>query len=466
MKNDFDLFDPYRYLYPNKVEYSWSHMGISCRLDRFYLSSILKDCPTSVVIEPCTFSDHDFVILSLSCFEDAITAGPGYWKCNTSILEDEDFHNNFVFMCNQLCQEEVKDADWWEYFKQRSKSLIIDYSRRNSRARNKEIIDMENHLRKLYKLNVLHPGKYSADIRNCKNELNNLLLCNIEGSKIRSRAKLFDSSEKPSRYFLRREKKRSKKKLITSLQTEDGRVSDNPSIRNVCYNFYKQLYTSSSIDKDLLDYFTHDLPQLSEEDRLFCEGNITYDECFEALKSFANNKTPGSDGLPKEFYVKYFPLFGQHFVEVINNCFDLGTLTPSQRKGLITLICKDESKAEFLKCWRPISLLNIDYKIVSKVLTIRLSKVIGCILHIDQTSSIPHRSIVDNCHLFRNILDYIDQNPTRLAFISLDQEKAFDYVNHSYMFNVLAKYGFGPSFLKWVKLLYTDIVSCVNVNGF
>ena len=118
-----------------------------------------------------------------------------------------------------------------------------------------------------------------------------------------------------------------------------------------------------------------------------------------------NNKTPGSDGLPAEFYKKFFPLFGKDFVNMINLCYLWDKLTSSQRLSLITLLCKNREFHYLLNYWRPISLLNVDYKIVSKTLSLRLRKVLPYIIHGDQTCSVIGRSITDNVHLFRNIFD-------------------------------------------------------------
>ena len=82
----------------------------------------------------------------------------------------------------------------------------------------------------------------------------------------------------------------------------------------------------------------------------------------------ANNKSPGLDGLTKEFYETVFPIIGDSFVCMINNSFSNGLLSDSQRTGLITLICKDTDHRSDLSYWRPISLLNYHYKIISKVI--------------------------------------------------------------------------------------------------
>ena len=84
------------------------------------------------------------------------------------------------------------------------------------------------------------------------------------------------------------------------------------------------------------------------------------------------------------------------------------------------------------KNWRPISLLNSDYKIASKANTIRLKSVISSFVHQDQTLSVPGRSICSNLQLFRDVLDMIDKTNETGILVTLDQEKAFDRVQHAY----------------------------------
>ena len=237
-------------------------------------------------------------------------------------------------------------------------------------------------------------------------------------------------------------------------------------ITEECLHFSSTLFSKEEVANSLNASFFNELLRLSEESADICEGPITIEGCATALKQMANFKTPGLDGLPKEFYEFAFKYIGKSFVSLINRCYSEGILPPSQRQGLITLICKDPNNAETLKNWRPISLLNVDYKIISKVFTLRLRKVIGDIVHPDQTCSIPGRSIQDNIHLIRNLIEYANGKNISAAIISLDQAKAFDRVSHSYLFDVLHAFGFKPQFIAMVKLLYTDIKSRILVNGY
>ena len=288
----------------------------------------------------------------------------------------------------------------------------------------------------------------------------------LEGSKIRANGKYLENAEKPSRNFLQREQSRGNKKSIKKLDQNGKILEDLPSIIEACKIFYADLYSEEPVDRALLEDFLSDLPKLTDENKLNCEGHITYEECEASFTQMDSHKTPGSDGLPKEFYSKFFYLFGTSFVKMVNLCYDFDSLSDSQRACLITLLCKNLEKEIYLSFWRPISLLNCDYKIVAKVLANRLKRVIGSIVHFDQACSIVGRSISNNCHLIRNIIDYVEERNLPCALVNLDQMKAFDRVSHEFLFSTLEAFGFGPSYIKWVKLLYTNINSAVLVNGY
>lgn len=125
---------------------------------------------------------------------------------------------------------------------------------------------------------------------------------------------------------------------------------------------------------------------------------------------------------------------------------------------------KDDPKD--LKNWRPISLLNVDYKICSKTLANRLSIVLPSIIHEDRTCSVPGRTIFENLSLLREILDYVNITDETGVLLNLDQEKAFDRVDRNFLLNTLKRFGFGPVFQWWISTLYCNAKMKVLVNGF
>lgn len=132
--------------------------------------------------------------------------------------------------------------------------------------------------------------------------------------------------------------------------------------------------------------------------------------------------------------------------------FSLGTLTSSQRAGIITLL---EKPGDLLdpRNKRPISLVNVDYKPLSRALCLRLARVMPDIISPFQTCGVRGRSIHDNIRLLRDLVEFVDGRNLDSLVISLDQQKAFDRVDWSFLFKVLQRFGFGPKFLHWVQLL-------------
>ena len=113
------------------------------------------------------------------------------------------------------------------------------------------------------------------------------------------------------------------------------------------------------------------IPKLTKELSDRCEGEIKIQECEDVLQSFATAKTPGNDGIPIEFYKTFWPAIGKLLVESFNEAFNKKEMSASQRKAIITLIEKKDKDRCFLENWRPISLINVDSKIASKVISAR-----------------------------------------------------------------------------------------------
>ena len=217
-----------------------------------------------------------------------------------------------------------------------------------------------------------------------------------------------------------------KKKHITKLKTSDGSTVEDPkAILNAMKNFYNQLFTSQnqlSAERFSTFFDCESLPKLDNIKQDLCEGLITTEECLAALKTFQLNKTPGTDGLTAEFYLRFWTDISGPFIDCLNHGALLRELSISQRQGIISLIPKKNKDALLLKNWRPISLLNTDYKLATKCIAKRLEKVLPFLIDGDQTGYIKGRFIGENIRL---ISDIIEQNKEGMMLF-LDFEKAFD----------------------------------------
>ena len=199
-------------------------------------------------------------------------------------------------------------------------------------------------------------------------------------------------------------------------------------------------------------------------DRDCCEGKLALHEATRAMKNLKLEKLPRPDGLTVEIYKCFWDLLGPKLVEVANESFNDKELSETLKESVARVLFKKGDRKN-LKNWRPISLLNVDYKIVSKVLSFCLSKVLDT-TDSDQTCSVPGRTISSNLHILRDIFDYIDCTKETGILVNLDQEKAFDRVNRTFLQNLLKKYGFGSDFRQWICTLYKGANMRIIVNGF
>lgn len=310
------------------------------------------------------------------------------------------------------------------------------------------------------------PGQYFEQIETLRKQIKVIHEQSYFGSRVRAKVETLENEENPSNYFNKTEKRKSNKKTITKIESENITYTTSKDILSCFHKFYTDLYSSESIDETVADYFLKDLPSLPDEESEYLETDFTLDEFKQSLLQMQDNKSPGPDGLTKNFYVKFFDLLGETLFKLSKIIFEAHSLTASQRLSFIMLLCKDKTNSQLMKNWRPISLLNYDYKIISKSIANRLSRVLGLIIHEDQTCAVKGRTIFDNVHLLRNIFDYVNQKNLPCIFLNLDQEKAFDRVSYEFLFKCLRTYGFGENFIRWIKILYNNICSSVIVNNF
>ena len=162
------------------------------------------------------------------------------------------------------------------------------------------------------------------------------------------------------------------------------------------------------------------------------------------------------------FYLKFWDALGADLVEVLNFCYLSGSLSHTQRRGLIALSFKKGVRLDPHN-WRPISLLNVDYKIASRAIAGRLLKVIHLVVNYNQTCGVPRRYIGDSVAFLRDVVSYASLSGNPVAILSLDQEKAFDREDWSFLRSTLVP--FWSSFIGWVDLFYTGVQSAVKFNG-
>ena len=137
------------------------------------------------------------------------------------------------------------------------------------------------------------------------------------------------------------------------------------------------------------------------------EGKITYSEATAVLK---NNKSPGSDGFTSEFFKVFWKQLVNFIVRSLNFGYNKGELSVTQKQGIITCIPR-EGKSRFdIKNWRPITLLNVIYKIGLGCIAQRMKQILDTIISSDQTGFIPGRYVGENTRLIYDLMHYTEEN--------------------------------------------------------
>ena len=179
-----------------------------------------------------------------------------------------------------------------------------------------------------------------------------------------------------------------------------------------------------------------------------------------------SNKSPGSDGLPVEFYKTFWQKLNPALLVSLNCSYEVWELSPYQKKEVFYPYYLKKNDKHMLKNWRPICLLNTDYKILTHVLANRLKSVIGKLIHTDQNGYIKGRNIAYNIRLIQDVINYFENDNIEGAILFLDFQKAFDTVNHDFLFTILEKFSFGISLIMWIKTIYNKAESCLSNNGW
>ncbi|CAM5096449.1 unnamed protein product [Natator depressus] len=284
------------------------------------------------------------------------------------------------------------------------------------------------------------------------------------GAFVRSRIRLLRETDRGSRFFYTLEKMRGAKKHVTCLLAEDGApLTDPVEMCGRACDFYTSLFSPDLTDPGACRVLWEELPTVSVGDRDRLELPLSLAEFSEALRRMPTNKSPGMDGLTVEFYHAFWDILGPDLATVWAESLQGGVLPLSCRRAVLALLPKMGDLRD-LRNWRPVSLLSTDYKIVAKAISLRLGSMMADVIHPDQTYTVPHRSIFDNLFLVRDLLELGRRDGLSFALLSLDQEKAFDRVDHRYLLGTLQAFGFGPQFVSFLQVLYASVECLVRLN--
>lgn len=471
---DINLVDSWRLLHPQDRVHSWSGGKpiTARRLDYIFVSKAIVPFLKDASITSIGFSDHRLVscLVSFGTFK----RGKGLYKLNTELLKDQCYIN-LILKEIDLCAREnfyLNPHLKWEMIKATIKEVSQQFSKSIARAK----VSKQAQLQKL--LNLLETS-FQRDPKNhdviqqiakTKMELEIFAMNRTKAAQIRAGIKWIEEGEKCTKYFLSLEKKRSACNTIHRLKNTQGReVTKEDAILEAISSHYEQIYKrSTSNTGSNFNEFVEDvsLPTLSETEVQSLDQPFSEEELFEALKSMKDGSAPGSDGLPVEFYKFFWNSIKGFYLESLEYSLKNDYLSPSQRLGVISLIHKGKGLAtDCLHNWRPISLTNVDYKILTKALSRRLSTVIDKLVGKQQVGFMKGRQISTILREIDDVLQLCRRHSTSGFVLAVDYKQAFDSISTDFILKALEAFGFGPTFLNWVRIMNSERLACVKNGG-
>ena len=438
--------DMWRCLNPNDIECTYIDPSPNMSNSRIYLllcSHTLKSLCVSSKICQAPAPDHKVVKL---VFKASVNSrGKGYWKMNNTFLNSKEYEVGIieVFNNNVISQygQHVSNSLLWDYLKLKIKEFSISFGIKQAQHNKDKCRELESQLDYLdEKLSKCKEESVRQERINIKVKLDEHYKNKAMGYQIRARAKWVEEGEQSTKYFLGLEKSRQNFNCINSLKDSCGlSVTSDKEILEIARGFYLKLYKNKSVrDEDINAVFDSTIPEkvLTEDLQEKCEGLVSKDECFRAIKSMKRNKAPGLDGISTEFYEHFWSLLGDLLVNVFNESYENEILPSSQRSAVMTLIFKQGDR-EDISNYQPISLTNVDYRILAFILSARLQGVIESIVSPDQTAYIKNRYMGNNIRLVEDILEYYDHMEKKGLIFMADFTKAFDSLEWDFMFRTL-----------------------------
>jgi hypothetical protein len=259
---------------------------------------------------------------------------------------------------------------------------------------------------------------------------------------------------------------RRRRNSISLLQTLNGGwIIDRADIGNYFVTNFKNMFSSTNpaFSQELLDLFN---PFISELDNNLLCGIPTEVEIYDSLINLGREKAPGPDDFTALFYVKYWDCIKNTVLLAVGNCFYSNKLLQEQNHTFIALIPK-RLRASVVQHFRPISLCNIIYKIISKLLAKRLKPLLSKIISPFQTAFVPGCHIQDNSILSHEMLHSLKNKRERggLMAVNIDMEKAFDKMEWDFLLIIMEKLGFHPKWINWIRICISTSSFSVLLNG-
>ena len=283
----------------------------------------------------------------------------------------------------------------------------------------------------------------------------------------RSRALWLAEGDRNTKFFHGVATQRKRRNFIKGVRDRDGAwVTDEKAVADLFVDFYAWLFTTSN-PTDLEKVLARVQSVVDDSMNATLTKPYVREEVDDAIKQMAPLKAPGPDGMPSIFYQNFWPDIGLEISDAVLSCLNFGTFLKSINHTFITLIPK-VTNPKTVAQFKPISLCNVIYKILSKVLVNRLKPILNSIISEAQSASIADRIITDNILIAFETLHHMKtqcSSKTSFMALKLDMSKAYDRVKWIFLEKIVSKMGFKESWVALIMQCMTIVSYSILVNG-
>ena len=432
---EYDLLDIWRNKHIDTKRYTWFRRKpklLCSRIDYYMVSECLTNRTKSCSIDTCTLSDHSLITLVLDTTIQK--RGPGIWRINNIILQNEQYveeMNSKLEALKQIYSYMAVD-EFWELLKSEVAKFTKAFCRKSAK-RNK--IYRCNLYKTLETLQTEMIEKKECDdqldlsIQRIQTAIDSSLEEEAKKSAFLCKARFIKDGEKNSKYFFGMGKRNYVNKTMYKVKKSDGSLTkDYREILNVQKYFYSTLYSSNKNIKFNIRNDSGIL--LSAEDKAKLETSVSEEELHIVLLSMKPNKVCGCDGLSREFYIKFWNTLKGPLIRMYRCAYNNNRLCESARRGVVQLIPKRGKNELLVASWRPLTILCYDYKILARALAMRLDTVMEDLIGPQQCGFMKGRSSCTNIMKTKEIVANLKKTNRPGVIISVDFNKCFDRVEY------------------------------------
>ena len=283
--------------------------------------------------------------------------------------------------------------------------------------------------------------------------------------QIRSKANWIEKGEKSTKYFFQRYTIRTSQSVLQHVRQHPNKPQTKEETMEYVANWYQALYKTEDHDPDATTSLLRAITPASHLLANTLTKKIKKKDIINTIRQLPNNKSPGPDGLTYELYKKTATHIAPKLKTLFNSIMEGGEVPQSWTESYIILIPKKELGKDKIQNWRPIALINSDAKIFLKILAQRLAEIASKIIPHHQKGFLPARNTIDATLNIKTTWSALKDNKNDPAFLlQLDQQKAFDRVNHNYLIQVLKAFNLPPNFIRIIAAIIFEQKAAITDN--